>query len=115
MNFVIGTNENIVQKYFIQDLKDLKVEKGKSKMVYVAGIVSQLCVSGTDLAAFLIEDSTGIWRCEFFLDKCSFGDNFVEGMPVKIKGELRLNNYDEQVIRVQKISRLFQLTNRSYG
>jgi hypothetical protein len=106
MAFVIGTNETIVPKYLLGDLHELKVEKGKFVPICVAGIVSQLCKSGADLAAFLLEDSTGIWRCEFFLDKCSFGDNFIEGMPVKIKGELRFNNYDEQVIRVQKISRL---------
>ncbi len=106
MNFVIGTNEPIVPKMFIQDLRDIKVEKGKPKVVCVAGIVSQLCNSGADLAAFLIEDTTGVWRCEFFLDRCSFGDNFIEGMPVKVKGELRLNNFDELVIRVQKLSSL---------
>lgn len=105
MSFVIGTNEVIVPKYFLGDLADFKLEKGRFKQVWVAGIISQLCKSGTDLAAFLLEDSTGVWRCEFFLDRCSFGDNFVEGMPVKIKGELRLNTFDEKVIRVQKISR----------
>ena len=103
MNFVIGTNESVVPKYFIGDLKDLKIEKGTSKPIVVAGIVSQLCIAGTDMAAFLVEDTTGVWRCEFFLDKCSFGTNLIEGMPVKVKGELKYNKFDEIVIRVLKI------------
>lgn len=107
MNFVIGTNENIVPKYFLQDLAELKIEKGKSVNVVVAGIVTQIATSkaGGDMAAFLLEDTTAVFRCEFYYDRCAFGENFVEGMPVKIKGELRYNNFEELVIRVFKISR----------
>ena len=47
MTYVIGTNETIVPKYLLCDLHELKVEKGKFIQICVAGIVSQLCKSGT--------------------------------------------------------------------
>ena len=105
MKFAFGTKEPITEKYFIRDLKHLKVEKGKAVPVWIGGIVSQLCISGNDIAAFLLEDTTGVFKCEFFMDRCSFGDNFLEGMPVKLRGELRYNNYDELIVRVHKLSR----------